>query len=66
VLTVSDFACVWVDIDENPDNAYVGVVLRLQHPDLPDSYDQLYAFTPLRAASFISELALYLHPPSPI
>lgn len=65
-MSVEDFACVWVDIAESSDDAYVGLVLRLQHPDLPDTFDQLYALHPLRAAALISELALYLHPPSPL
>lgn len=66
MLSVKDFACVWVDIEDDPDQAYVGVVLRLQHPELPETFDQLYALAPMRAAALISELALYLHPPSPI
>lgn len=64
VLTVRDYACVWVELDDQA--PYVGLVLRLQHPDVEQTFDQLYRLHPKVAAHLIAELVTYLHPPEPI
>ena len=61
VLTVKDALVVWVDLDDQP--SYVGMVLRLKHPDMYDSYDQLYRLRPPFARRLASMLIDHSEPP---
>jgi hypothetical protein len=64
VLTVQNFGCVWVELEDQ--EPYVGIILKLQHPEMDEPYEQLYRLHPRMAALLVSETALYLHPPEAI
>jgi hypothetical protein len=62
VLTVVDVACAWVKADDDPP-PYTGLMFELSHPDMSETFHQLYRLSPTQLAKLYGELAAHDHPP---
>lgn len=61
ILAVADQMVVWIEPDVG--KSFTGMVLRIQHPDLSEPYDQLFRVTPVMAARLAQALLDHTEPP---
>lgn len=57
VLKVKDFALARVELPDQPD--YVGLVLELRHPEMPNKFRQLYSIPVAHLADLAEQFTIY-------